>query len=56
MWRKKARMITVKKKEWSVDVLREVNLCETSLGFRELVLEVGNLEDSDESVIVHLWL
>jgi len=34
--------------------LQEVNLCETSPVLREPVLEVGTLEDSDESVIVHL--
>ena len=47
-------MITVIKKECIVDILREANLCETSPVPKESVLEVGTLENSDESVIVHL--
>jgi len=37
-----------------MDILREANLCETSLMLRELVPEVGILEDYNKRVIVHL--
>ena len=49
-------MITVikKKKRINCGHLRDVNLCETSLVSRNLVPEVATLEDTDESVIVHL--
>ena len=43
-----------KKKRMNVDILQEANLCETSPLPREPVPEVGTLEDSNESVIVHL--
>ena len=44
-------MVTVKKKRINYGHLQEVNLCETSPMPRELVPEVGTLEDSDKSVI-----
>ena len=52
---RRARMIIViKKGDWIVDILQEANSCETSPVPREPVLKVGTLEDSNESVIVHL--
>ena len=47
-------MITLKKKEQIVNILREANLCKTSPVHRDLVPKLGTLEDSDESVIVDL--
>jgi len=48
-------MIKVKKKGKRTNCkhLREANLCESSPMPKELVPEVGTLEDSNDSVIVH---
>ena len=49
-------IIVIKKIGYITDILWEANLCKRSPVSRELITKVGTLEDSNESVIVHLKL